>query len=534
MLRTRWLLPSPRQTGRKRSCAVCASALGSSRSQQIGFAPITSVFDIGCTQSSLFLSLASAALRPPQTPRSTHAARCFSAACGALYGTQAQPATAEACSGAAAASPTTAFNSTGTEKKAPVGWTRSSVEVDIKRDQQLLLKMFAPLHGVLLNRIAACAPNAEAKALTDYYSKVVEYNCRGGKLMRGLMTVYASLAPKYELHFRGPAAAARAACLKPAAAAAAADSQEQAAAAAHPALAAAAEAFASPVCYLGWGVELLQAAFLVADDQMDGATTRRGNLCWYRRPDVGPANAINDAVFLIFAIYQVISEFLGGHACFGACVDLLQEVAFKTVLGQHLDTNGHLRMLQQQLPPHLLRRGGAAAEEALKALTAAARSRQMAAARLKTSHYSFWLPTALGLRYSGIEDPVLLDRVKTICLSIGDFFQAQDDYLDCFGCPTALGKASSDIREGKCSWLFADALAAATPSEAADLVDKYGSAEGEEAVRQLYVHLNVQGRFKAYERETRNKILRLIEELDHAGLQSYFAALLQILYGRPQ
>lgn len=34
---------------------------------------------------------------------------------------------------------------------------------------------------------------------------------------------------------------------------------------------------------LGWCVELLQAYFLVSDDIMDQAITRRGQLCWYRQ-----------------------------------------------------------------------------------------------------------------------------------------------------------------------------------------------------------------------------------------------------------
>lgn len=127
--------------------------------------------------------------------------------------------------------------------------------------------------------------------------------------MRGLLTVYASLAAGHELHVTESAAAAAAAAAVPSATAASptafppASAQDGATNAAAT-VAAVEGAFASPVCILGWCVELLQAAFLVADDQMDGACTRRGKPCWYRRPDVGPANAINDAVFLIYSIHQ--------------------------------------------------------------------------------------------------------------------------------------------------------------------------------------------------------------------------------------
>lgn len=31
---------------------------------------------------------------------------------------------------------------------------------------------------------------------------------------------------------------------------------------------------------LGWGIELLQAYFLVSDDMMDASITRRGHPCW--------------------------------------------------------------------------------------------------------------------------------------------------------------------------------------------------------------------------------------------------------------
>lgn len=41
-------------------------------------------------------------------------------------------------------------------------------------------------------------------------------------------------------------------------------------------------------CFLqGWCAELLQAAFLIADDIMDEAETRRGKTAWYRMKKVG-------------------------------------------------------------------------------------------------------------------------------------------------------------------------------------------------------------------------------------------------------
>lgn len=142
----------------------------------------------------------------------------------------------------------------------------------------------------------------------------------GGKLLRGLLTVYASLAANREIRFvqlKGSAAAAAAPAFSQTGATcgtvarpvtisggrnpAAPGSADDSFAAGEAALD---KAFGSELCVLGWAVELLQAAFLVADDQMDGAFTRRGKACWYRRPEVGPANAINDAVFLIYSVHQ--------------------------------------------------------------------------------------------------------------------------------------------------------------------------------------------------------------------------------------
>ncbi|ROT63119.1 farnesyl diphosphate synthase [Penaeus vannamei] len=69
-----------------------------------------------------------------------------------------------------------------------------------------------------------------------------------------------------------------------------------------------------------------------------------------------------------------------------------------------------------------------------------------------------------------------------------DFFQVQDDYLDCFGDPSVTGKVGTDIAEGKCTWLSVVALQRATPAQRALMEQHYGNPEEESVnkVRALY------------------------------------------------
>lgn len=70
----------------------------------------------------------------------------------------------------------------------------------------------------------------------------------------------------------------------------------------------------------------------------------------------------------------------------------------------------------------------------------------------KTAYYSFYLPVALAMRYAGINSNEAYALALEILIPIGEYFQVQDDYLDCYGAPELIGKIGTDILDNKCSW----------------------------------------------------------------------------------
>ena len=58
-----------------------------------------------------------------------------------------------------------------------------------------------------------------------------------------------------------------------------------------------------------------------------------------------------------------------------------------------------------------------------------------------SSTYTFYLPVAIDMIASGVKDPKAFEVAKRICCTMGEYFQIQDDYLDCFGDPEVIGKS---------------------------------------------------------------------------------------------
>lgn len=132
-------------------------------------------------------------------------------------------------------------------------------------------------------------------------------------------------------------------------------------------------------------------------------------------------------------------------------------------------------------------------------------------------------------------------QAEKILLEIGNLFQVQDDFIDCFGDETLTGKIGTDIREGKCSWLIVKALEVASIDQVNILKvsgcdegsndcfyatslgftsawfqfqECYASSNPEDVkkVKDVYNSLELTEIYRLYEEETYNNILRLIQE----------------------
>ena len=265
---------------------------------------------------------------------------------------------------------------------------------------------------------------------------------------------------------------------------------------------------------LGWAIEFLQAFFLVADDLMDSSKTRRGQPCWYKLPHVKTI-AVNDSFLLESFVFSMLKKHFGKETYYLNLLELFLQVIQQTEFGQLLD----LTTSQE----------GAEVVD----LTKFTLEKYQKIVKYKTAFYTFYLPVAIGMITSNVEEGEAFDLAKTICCQMGEYFQIQDDYLDCFGDPEVIGKVGTDIQDNKCSWLVVQALARVTPEEKQILQDNYGKWDDEKvtAVKDLYKKLDLVKVFEDYE-EASYKTIQ--EALDKVTLmpRDVFELLLKKIYKR--
>ncbi|CCD22249.1 bifunctional (2E,6E)-farnesyl diphosphate synthase/dimethylallyltranstransferase NDAI_0A00910 [Naumovozyma dairenensis CBS 421] len=251
------------------------------------------------------------------------------------------------------------------------------------------------------------------------------------------------------------------------------------------------------VAILGWCIELLQAYFLVADDMMDKSITRRGQPCWYRVKGVGEI-AINDAFMLEAAIYILLKNHFRSESYYVDLIELFHDVTFQTELGQLLDL--------------------ITAPEDKVDLNKFSMNKQSFIVRFKTAYYSFYLPVALAMYMAGINSDTDLQQAQDVLIPLGEYFQIQDDFLDCFGTPEQIGKIGTDIQDNKCSWVINKALELVTPEQRKVLDENYGqkNQECEDKCREVFNSLNLPKYYEQYEENIAKELREKISQIDES------------------
>lgn len=182
---------------------------------------------------------------------------------------------------------------------------------------------------------------------------------------------------------------------------------------------------------------------------MDASVTRRGQPCWYRVEGVGTI-AINDAFMLEGAIYHLLKVYFRSEPYYGFLIELFHDTTFQTEMGQLIDLTTadehHVDLSKFSMKKSVYILVYCLALPLIWLFFDAnywlrLNLRHHLIVVYKTAFYSFYLPVALAMRMVGIKEESLYKQTLDILLPLGEYFQVQDDYLDCYGAPEVIGKS---------------------------------------------------------------------------------------------
>eukprot|EP00668_Euglena_longa_P031648 GGOE01040890.1.p1 GENE.GGOE01040890.1~~GGOE01040890.1.p1 ORF type:complete len:378 (-),score=149.97 GGOE01040890.1:223-1356(-) len=266
---------------------------------------------------------------------------------------------------------------------------------------------------------------------------------------------------------------------------------------------------------LGWCIEIAQAYFLTMDDIVDHSETRRFQPCWYKLPNVGVGLGIIDSSLLRSFVFLTLQHFLGHKPYYHRAVELFTQVTFMTEVGEMLDTISEQKKDFQYIT-----------EETYFNII-----------WHKTCYYTIHLPMALGLLVAGdLDNAVTEAELKEITFLVGEYFQIQDDILDCFADPAVIGKVGTDIQDFKCSWLATQFLKKANPEQRALFEEHYGkdNAESIAKVKALYEEVDMKKLFEDLEEDYGKRLSELLPKLGAKSttLQQGIEMLWKVTYKR--
>eukprot|EP00656_Telonema_subtile_P036583 TRINITY_DN40600_c0_g1_i1.p1 TRINITY_DN40600_c0_g1~~TRINITY_DN40600_c0_g1_i1.p1 ORF type:complete len:148 (+),score=51.66 TRINITY_DN40600_c0_g1_i1:136-579(+) len=140
-------------------------------------------------------------------------------------------------------------------------------------------------------------------------------------------------------------------------------------------------------------------------------------------------------------------------------------------------------------------------------------------------------------RCGGVTDKQAFCGARDILIKMGVYFQAQDDFMDCFADPAVLGKIGTDIQDKKCGWLFAHAYHHLCNDEQKSLLDThYGKcavgSDEEKAIKKMYAELGLEAKYHAYEEKSAQECRAMMDNCHAAIPKEMFEIFLKKIFKR--
>ena len=138
------------------------------------------------------------------------------------------------------------------------------------------------------------------------------------------------------------------------------------------------------------------------------------------------------------------------------------------------------------------------------------------------------------MQMSGISDDAAFATAQEILIPMGEYFQIQDDYLDCYADPEVLGKIGTDILDNKCSWVVNTALQHASTAQRKVLDENYGrkDAQKEAKCKEIFLELDIAGKYALYESGFYKKINERIDRVSDEKSRAVYRSFLAKIYKR--
>ncbi|XP_054279297.1 farnesyl pyrophosphate synthase-like isoform X2 [Macrosteles quadrilineatus] len=313
---------------------------------------------------------------------------------------------------------------------------------------------------------------ADTEAANQWFKKVLQYNMRGGSLSRGLAVVQS-----YHI------------------------------------LAAPEDNIASNTKLaqvMGWCLELLHTSLVLTQDLIDQARERRGKPCWYlQNPRQAPDGA---ARLLDYSIYKLLKKHFRKKDYYIDALELFHTVGEKAMLGKILDmeTRGDPTLSRFDMTTY------------------------NTVSKYRNAYHSFKLPVSLALYMAGIRDSEVHRQARTIQLEMGNFYQAQCDFFNCYGGGRwDHATPGHDIEDGRCTWLIVVALQRASPAQRQVLIENYGQKDEEKVmkVKEVYEEIGIPHTYKMFEEHSLELICTQIQQISRGLPHQLFFRFLKTMTG---